>query len=172
MLMTNAISCIDESGRHIGDRSYPLVHEAIVRRMMIANPLALSAVVARKATVVAEGGFDPERVLAEDYDLWSRMALSGAQFGNMPEPLTRYRLHAGASKAVSLKPQLRATIDLKRRYWRSQMGPVARVRLAAEYALLCVPSALVMRAFVAFAYRGAANREGAQRRAARSSQSQ
>ena len=152
-VLGSAISCIDESGRQLGYRSYPMAHEEIVHRMMIANPFALSAVVARKDAVMAEGGFDPVRAPAEDYDLWSRMAVSGARFANMSEPLTRYRLHAGASKAVSLKPQLRVTIDIKNRYWRTQMGPAARVRLVVEHALLYAPSTVVMRAFVALSYR-------------------
>ena len=37
-VLGSAISCIDESGRRIGYRSYPLAHEQIVRQMTIANP--------------------------------------------------------------------------------------------------------------------------------------
>lgn len=147
------ISVMDDHGRRLGYRAYPRTHEEILRRMEFANPFALSAVVARKAAVMAAGGFNPMWRLAEDYDLWSRMALAGSRFANLPEPLTRYRVHSGASKNVALKAQLRATRTVKKRYWRSTMRPSARARLAAEGLLMLAPSCLVLRAFVATAYK-------------------
>ena len=64
---------------------------------------------------MAEGGFSGRFPLVEDYDLWSRLALGGAHFATLPEPLTRYRLHGGAIKALHTKAQLRATIAEKER---------------------------------------------------------
>ena len=148
-----AISVMDDHGRRLGYRAYRQTHDQILRRMEFANPFALSTVVARKAAVMAAGGFDPTWRLAEDYDLWSRMALAGCRFANLPEPLTRYRVHAGATKAVAVKAQIRATRTVKKRYWRQTMGPAARARLAAEGLLLLAPSGLVYRAFAATAYK-------------------
>jgi glycosyltransferase involved in cell wall biosynthesis len=152
-VLGSAISVMDDHGRRLGYRAYPLTHEEIRRHMEFASPFALSAVVARKAAVLAAGGFNPTWRLAEDYDLWSRMALAGCRFANLPEPLTRYRVHSGASKAVALKAQIRATRTVKKRYWRPTMRPAARARLAAEGLLLLAPSGMVLRAFVATAYK-------------------
>lgn len=152
-VLGSAISVIDEDGVPLGYRAYPEADEAIRRRMPFANPLALSAVMARRAAVDRVGGFDPSIRAAEDYDLWCRMALDGCHFANLAQPLIRYRVHADASKTVALKAQLRATRTVKKQYWRETMSLAARARLLAEGGLLLAPSGLVMRAFVSMTYK-------------------
>lgn len=147
------IFAVDEAGRPLGYRSYPCGHEDIVRRLPIASPLAMPSVMARKAPLLAAGGFDSRLDLVEDYDLWNRLALRGRHFANCPQALVRYRLHAGAAKARALRRQLRLTRAVRARYWAGRMGVRGRVRHATEGLLLLAPASLVWRTFVVTAYR-------------------
>jgi glycosyltransferase involved in cell wall biosynthesis len=51
---------------------------------------------ARRARLLAVGGFDESLVTADDWDAWIRLILDGAKAGLVPEPLLRYRLRAGS----------------------------------------------------------------------------
>ncbi len=61
----------------------------------VHNCVATSTVLARRAAVLAAGGFDPAFVGPEDYDLWMRMAARG-RLVRIEYPLSRYRLVAGS----------------------------------------------------------------------------
>ena len=142
------LSIIDADGCMIGARAYPTSHETIVVAMPRFNPIAQPSVMFRKSTIVAAGGYHYDRFPAvEDYELWSRLATGGVKFANLPEPLLRYRLHPGGMKATRLKGILRGTIDVKQRYWRSQLGLAGHVRMALEQLLLFVPPAITYRLF-------------------------
>ncbi len=59
-------------------------------RLLIGNNVAyLSTVVARRDAVVEAGGFDERLRIAEDADLWVRMATSGRPFVFLPRPTVR-----------------------------------------------------------------------------------
>ncbi len=88
-------------------------------------------------------------------DLWCRLARKGARFANLPEALVRYRIHPDARKAQTLRRTLGGTIDVKRKYWKQDMGPVDRLRLCAEYLLLLLPPSLVYRLFILLQSRSA-----------------
>lgn len=124
-----------------------------VRYLPIASPLAMPSVMARKAPLLAAGGFDSRLDLVEDYDLWNRLSQRGRRFANCPQVLLRYRLHAGAAKARALRRQLRLTRAVRARYWAGRMGVRGRVRHATEGLLLLAPASLVWRTFVVTAYR-------------------
>ncbi|MGE3809018.1 MAG: hypothetical protein AB7K24_30515, partial [Gemmataceae bacterium] len=91
----------------------------------------------------------------EDYELWCRMAVRGFRFANLPDRLLRYRLHSGAMKATKLRGVLRGTLDIKRRYWKGQLGLRGQARLWAEQALLWLPAPFVWHLFARLAYRPA-----------------
>ncbi|HLY45599.1 MAG TPA: glycosyltransferase [Stellaceae bacterium] len=63
------------------------------------NLIANSSVLVRRATVIAQGGFDedPRLKSVEDYHLWLRLASSGAGIVLCKEPLTVYRRGVGLS---------------------------------------------------------------------------
>jgi glycosyltransferase involved in cell wall biosynthesis len=139
---------IDAEGRTIGSRAYPTSHEAILSAMPRFNPIAQPSVMFRKATVLAAGGYSYDRYPAvEDYELWSRLATRGVGFANLPEPLLKYRLHPGGMKATRLKGILRGTLDVKQRYWRSQLGVAGHARMALERLLLLVPPVVTYQLF-------------------------
>jgi glycosyltransferase involved in cell wall biosynthesis len=143
---------IDGLGRHRGYRPYPLTHEAILAAMPRFNPLAHPSVMFRRDVVKNAGGYQYQ-LHNEDYELWSRLAVSGRRFANHPEPLLRYRIHAGSVKATRLRMMIRGTLQVKDRYWREHMRLGDRLRLLGERCLLALPAGLVMEVFKRTAYR-------------------
>lgn len=70
--------------------------------LLDANPVIASSVLARRAAVLAAGGFDedPVSIATEDYDLWLRMLdRPGAAFAYLDAPLVRYRMAGGSLSA-------------------------------------------------------------------------
>lgn len=100
-------------GKFSGAEMFPL--------LFIENRLPILSVVVRREALDSGGGgkpFDESEEFhygCEDYDLWLRLAKSGAVFYGMPEKLVRYRVHGNAmsSKKIEL---LEATLVLLQRY--------------------------------------------------------
>lgn len=69
-----------------------------LRSLLKANRLAMSSVLARRDLLLACGGFDESLPLAQDWDLWLRVAATGA-LGVLSDPLTVYRRHRGQRSA-------------------------------------------------------------------------
>jgi glycosyltransferase involved in cell wall biosynthesis len=61
-------------------------------RLVRANRLATSSVVARRTCFEECGGFDESLPLAQDWDMWLRIAARW-EIGLVPEPLTIHRVH-------------------------------------------------------------------------------
>lgn len=57
------------------------------------STVLLSAVLARRARILAVGGFDASLRRGQDFDLWIRMALAGAVLTSRPSVLALRRLH-------------------------------------------------------------------------------
>lgn len=148
------LAIIDTEGRVTGSRAYPVTHEEIVAAMPRFNPIAQPSVMFRKAAIVESGGYSYDRFPAEDYELWSRLAVQGIKFANLPEPLLKYRLHPGGMKATRLKGTLRGTLDVKNRYWRSKQGWRGHLRMTLERVLLLVPPAVTYQLFTWTVLRG------------------
>lgn len=84
---------IELFGEGAGIQTYPVEHDAIMAHFLFSNPVAHSTVMGRRALFGA-APYDPDFRLAEDFELFSRMALlHGGRFHTLPEVLLRYRLH-------------------------------------------------------------------------------
>ena len=59
-------------------------------------PVAIHSVLVPRQLVLEVGGFDPGLRTCEDWDLWIRLARSGARFGAVPECLAFYRTSPGS----------------------------------------------------------------------------
>jgi hypothetical protein len=79
---------------------YPTDPEIIRCRMLFDNPLAISSAVVRRGIFVEHRlEHEPQRVYTEDYDFWERL-LHHSDLMNLPEVLTRYRIHPGQMSRV------------------------------------------------------------------------
>ncbi len=142
------LEVIDPAGRTVGHRAYPTDHADILRAFRRYNALAHPTVVFRKDAILSAGGYELREFAAEDYDLWSRLARTGARFANTSEPLLRYRVHPGASKAVRLRSILAGTTLVKKKYWLRTMSTSERLRFMLEIGLRYAPARLVQWLFV------------------------
>ena len=73
-------------------RAYPESDPAVKFRLLFDCALAHPAVMAR-ASLLKANPYDSAARHAEDYELWCRLAMKGARFGNVAKPLLRYRRH-------------------------------------------------------------------------------
>lgn len=65
-------------------------------------PFAIRCCLVRRSVVKSAGGFDSSYTLAEDWDLWQRIARGGAQFYAIPDILARYYLRSDSGSANAL----------------------------------------------------------------------
>jgi len=69
-----------------------VTHEDISREIFIESPLANPSTTFRKSWVDRVGGYQ-DHGWPEDYDLWLRLYLAGAQFAKIPQVLLEWREH-------------------------------------------------------------------------------
>jgi glycosyltransferase involved in cell wall biosynthesis len=97
----------------LGRRTPPVGEAEILRYARFHQPFNHPTVVYRRRAVRRAGGYS--RVgLFEDYWLFARMLAAGAKVGNLPDPLVKYRVGAGAYRRRGGVRQLVAEVRLQR----------------------------------------------------------
>ncbi len=86
---------VDADGKRVGLLDVPCDPEGIAWSFPFLNPFLHTSVVFHRETVTAAGGYDENFHIAQDYDLWARLAASG-RTANLPARLVSYR-HAETS---------------------------------------------------------------------------
>jgi glycosyltransferase involved in cell wall biosynthesis len=69
-----------------------VTHEDISREIFVESPLANPSTAFRKSWIDQVGGYQ-DHGWPEDYDLWLRLYLAGAQFAKIPQVLLEWREH-------------------------------------------------------------------------------
>jgi glycosyltransferase involved in cell wall biosynthesis len=116
--------CIDSAGRELpqlaGNKQVPT--GAMHQTLLEANFLIPSTVMAKRAVILAAGGFDPALRSCEDWDLFLRLARDH-EFTAVPECLARYRIHEH-----SLSADVEKMLAAARAVIEKQFGPEAEPR--------------------------------------------
>jgi len=94
-------------------RTPPAGHDAIAVRARFHSPFNHPTVVYRRSAVARAGGYR-DLPLLEDYWLFTRMIATGSKAANVPEPLVRYRVGAGAYARRGGLQLLRSELALQR----------------------------------------------------------
>ena len=153
-VVSSHLTIIDTEDRVVGYRRYPTDHESIMAALPLYNPIAQPAVMFRRDKVRMQGGYTYQSYnVNSDYDLWCRLANTGARFAVLNEPLVRYRIHPGGLKSAKLRDVIAATIDIKKQHMAHRMTLKAHARLLAERALLTLPPSVVLKLFMKMQYR-------------------
>jgi hypothetical protein len=109
-----ALELINSKGYLLDVYYDPQGHEEIEERCLTgACPINHPSVMMRRKAVLAVGGYGVEMMPSEDLDLWLRMGERG-RLANLPEVITRYRLHGASVSALLQHRQLsqwQAVID-------------------------------------------------------------
>ena len=103
---------IDAAGNEVGLVIPPVDHAALRRALIRANPFVHSSVMMRRRILETLGGYDERLCVAQDYDLWMRMA-AVTRLGNIPEPLVVRRLLADRVSVARDSDRLRAECRIR-----------------------------------------------------------
>jgi glycosyltransferase involved in cell wall biosynthesis len=88
----------------------PTEHNQIKARLLIDNPLAHPTVMIRTDVLRKHHlYYQPLYYLAEDYELWTRMA-ELTRLANIPQPLLKYRLHSRQLSRENVEKQREMTL--------------------------------------------------------------
>ena len=100
VLTTN--SYLELEGRTIGTY-YPTIasfpEDDQLAGIVEESSAIFGAAAVRRESLLAVGGFAVDMRTAADWELWMRLAIGGARFGLVDEPLHRYRLQPGSLTA-------------------------------------------------------------------------
>ena len=88
---------IDEAGVEGARRRVPEAHDELLA-MLWTNPFIHSSVMFRRERILCAGGYDSNLRRRQDYELWFRAAENGLRFGNIDEPLVKYRFDRNTHK--------------------------------------------------------------------------
>ena len=118
------VAAIDAAGALTGEATHFPTDPAALAAALLARGCVVKhpSVVARKDALLGVGGYRPAFALAEDYDLWLRLA-ERTRLANLPDVLLHYRGHSG---------QLSAGVNLEQRFVRDLALIAARLRRAGE----------------------------------------
>ena len=115
------------AGLHAGPSLAALLYEA--------NPIPTSSMVLRRSALEEAGGFKSPVRVAEDWDLWLRLASGGGGFICLAETLVRYRRHPGGLTA-DVEGLARCQLELHRTHGGLVSDDVRHRALAADAAAL------------------------------------
>ncbi|MBW4523132.1 MAG: glycosyltransferase [Scytolyngbya sp. HA4215-MV1] len=90
------------NGTCYGRKQVPLASDLFAELARYC-PFSINACIVRKALVLALGGFDPFFYNNQDWDLWQRIARTGARFVAVPEVLAFYRMRHNSHSSDSTK---------------------------------------------------------------------
>jgi len=126
---------IDDVGRRIGLLDVPEDAKAVAWCAPFLNPFLHAAVMFRRDVVMAAGGYDETYSIAQDYELWTRLAAEH-RTANLPGRLIQYR-HTESSLSRTGRNQAFAEADqVSAREAERMLGRPWRPdeeRLAAEF---------------------------------------
>jgi glycosyltransferase involved in cell wall biosynthesis len=127
-------------GRHPARPSsgYCLHRGMVLDRLLVQNFIPFSSSVVRRACLASVGGFDESLRVAEDYDLWLRLAIDHA-FEYVDDVLVDYRVgidQIGSRYVDQLTPSVAVTRHFVQRFYggRYPRPDVIRQGMAAKYA--------------------------------------
>ena len=113
---------IDETGRTLLIRSNPSGPEFTKWLLLFGDVIINSSILARVDVIRHIGGYDPALVVAEDYDLWVRATANKTKIVNLPDVLTKLRIHSGSISRVYASLMARNTNVITKRALESVYG--------------------------------------------------
>lgn len=92
---------IDGKGRYLTTIFHLRGNEAINESALAGNGAITHSCAMMRSDIMREvGGYDPERNLAEDLDMWLRLGERG-KLENIAEPIVNWRLHAKSASEIN-----------------------------------------------------------------------
>lgn len=132
----------DDKGKKLGKRKYSNDIDKIIRE---ESPLAHPSTMFKRS-LLKNKYYDERFETAQDYALWIRFYLQGANFFIIQKELLLYRLHPTASKNRKTKITIRNTIKIKKQAKKQglKIGFRGEIRLLLERLSLLMPRQLII----------------------------
>lgn len=115
-LVGSYLEVINEQGHRIGYRKYPLSSDAIYREFYLRFPVGNPAIMYRNGVVEGEFYFLREKIFTDDYYSLFVYLHQGLLFANLPEYLTRYRIHGRNTVFTNLRRKWAVNMRVKRAF--------------------------------------------------------
>jgi len=129
----------DQNGRLFGKFLKPEHDDAIRARALMANPVANSTSMFRRAVKGRPVAYDVSMRQFADWDFWLTMGARGKLY-NFPFHLAHYALWEGGSSFQAQRANGRAALRIVRKHRREYRGFVAALLLASLYfCYACLP---------------------------------
>jgi glycosyltransferase involved in cell wall biosynthesis len=106
---------VDEAGTPVREVRPPADDARLRRALIRANPFVHSSIMARRALLARAGGYDESLAVAQDYDLWMRLARV-TRLANLDEVLVVRRLGPGRVSVEREEDRLRTEARVR---WRA-----------------------------------------------------
>lgn len=106
-------------------------HAAIVSSLLLYNTMAHPTVIMRKIRIdqyIAQHGYlyDKKYVYAEDYHLWTSMAMDGFRFDNIHDMLIKHRISSQAVTMIYAEESQNAAEKIKKEYLKYVIQEISR----------------------------------------------
>lgn len=154
---------IAADGRMVDGRTKPCHAGWITEPLFCSSFIHVPTVVCRRALLLAEGGFNPDLPVCEDYELWLRLSVRQA-FGLVEEPLALRRLHPDRLSKQCMSRNLAVKARMLLHFYDSNLANGHLRREVAEARLAHVCHAAARAALRGGAFREAADLSRTSRR--------
>lgn len=100
-----------------GIKQRPVDHLYIICTMLLSNPIIHPTVMMKRSMLRQSGClYQSGYPCAEDYKLWTDLALKGFRFVNIPEPLIRYRISSQQATGTSPEDMYASSVKIRLEY--------------------------------------------------------
>jgi glycosyltransferase involved in cell wall biosynthesis len=104
LLLGGCADVIDDRNIQFSHITVPASHSEIMQQILNGSCFIHPSVMFRTSAVKKLGGYRPQAIHAEDYDLWLRI-IQKHKVANLPDTLIRYRVHPGQVSQRQLRQQ-------------------------------------------------------------------
>lgn len=102
---------------------FPASTQGIYAWMLFRSAFAHPTIIIRRE-VALKHPYSADFLHAEDYELWTRLALAGVPMTNIPEKVLQYRVHEEQVSTAKKDAQTDTRVRVTRNYW--QKSPLAK----------------------------------------------
>ncbi len=149
-LVGSWLELIDKSGHTISYRQYPIDHDSIYKKFYLRNQIANPSIMFRNQL---KGDFFPIKFsrLNDYYGHFTHM-YEGKKYANIPEYLTRYRIHDTNTLYLNIKSNWETSYAMKKTFIEKyKFEPSAIDRILVEFTNLVVklmPNRILQRLYL------------------------
>ncbi len=125
---------VNEAGHHVRANRPPVSDYGIRQRLMWGTCFGQSTVMMRRVAFIQVGGYRDKVPIAEDYDLWTRLAEVG-KMANLPEMLVKYRINTVGVSARQPELHTQKAAEVRDSRWAAEPPAklFAETELMAEW---------------------------------------